>query len=80
VPARPGRSTLGRPDTGAGALVDASRNAQFLVVGHRGLGGFAELPVGSVGVRVTTHARDRMEAPVREFTQTLSRDLAAEPP
>jgi nucleotide-binding universal stress UspA family protein len=40
----------------AGALVDASRNAEFLVVGHRGLGGFTELLIGSVGVHVTTHA------------------------
>jgi nucleotide-binding universal stress UspA family protein len=40
----------------AGALVHASRNAEFLVVGHRGLGGFTELLIGSVGVHVTTHA------------------------
>jgi nucleotide-binding universal stress UspA family protein len=40
----------------AGALVDASRDAEFLVVGHRGLGGFAGLLVGSVGVHTTTHA------------------------
>jgi nucleotide-binding universal stress UspA family protein len=39
------------------ALVDASRKAAFLVVGHRGRGGFAELLTGSVGVHVTTHAR-----------------------
>jgi nucleotide-binding universal stress UspA family protein len=38
------------------ALVDASRRAAFLVVGHRGRGGFAELMVGSVGVHTTTHA------------------------
>jgi nucleotide-binding universal stress UspA family protein len=40
----------------AGALVHASRNAEFVVVGHRGLGGFTELLVGSVGVHTTTHA------------------------
>jgi nucleotide-binding universal stress UspA family protein len=39
------------------ALVDESRRAVFLVVGHRGRGGFAELLAGSVGVHVTTHAR-----------------------
>jgi nucleotide-binding universal stress UspA family protein len=39
-----------------GALVDASRHAAFLVVGHRGLGGFAELLAGSVGLHTTTHA------------------------
>jgi nucleotide-binding universal stress UspA family protein len=38
------------------SLVDASRRAAFLVVGHRGLGGFAELLAGSVGVHTTTHA------------------------
>ncbi len=41
----------------AGTLVDASRHAAFLVVGHRGLGGFTELVVGSVGVHTTAHAR-----------------------
>jgi nucleotide-binding universal stress UspA family protein len=40
----------------AGALVDASHDAAFLVVGHGGLGGFTELLTGSVGVHVTTHA------------------------
>lgn len=38
------------------ALVDLSRRAAYLVVGHRGRGGFAELLAGSVGVHVTTHA------------------------
>lgn len=41
----------------AGALVDASRRAAHLVVGHRGAGGFSELLLGSVGVHTTTHAR-----------------------
>jgi len=41
----------------AGALVDASRRAAYLVVGHRGAGGFSELLLGSVGVHTTTHAR-----------------------
>jgi nucleotide-binding universal stress UspA family protein len=39
------------------ALVDASRRAALVAVGHRGRGGFAELLTGSVGVHVTTHAR-----------------------
>jgi nucleotide-binding universal stress UspA family protein len=37
-------------------LVDASREAQLLVLGHRGLGGFAGLLVGSVAAQVTGHA------------------------
>jgi nucleotide-binding universal stress UspA family protein len=37
-------------------LVDASRHAAFVVVGHRGIGGFAELLTGSVGGHITTHA------------------------
>jgi nucleotide-binding universal stress UspA family protein len=41
----------------AGTLVDASRTAAYLVVGHRGVGGFSELLLGSVGVHTTTHAR-----------------------
>ncbi|GAA1037473.1 universal stress protein [Virgisporangium ochraceum] len=40
----------------AGVLVDASRHAAFLVVGHRGLGGLTEIVVGSVGVYVAAHA------------------------
>jgi nucleotide-binding universal stress UspA family protein len=40
-----------------GVLVDVSRDAQLLVVGHRGLGGFGGLLVGSVAAQVTGHAR-----------------------
>jgi nucleotide-binding universal stress UspA family protein len=50
------RATLidGHP---AGVLVDASRRASFLVVGHRGLGGLTEMLVGSVGAFASIHAR-----------------------
>lgn len=40
----------------AGALVDASRRGRLLVVGHRGIGGFEEMLVGSVGVYTSVHA------------------------
>jgi nucleotide-binding universal stress UspA family protein len=41
----------------AGTLVDTSRRAAYLVIGHRGAGGFSELLLGSVGVHTTTHAQ-----------------------
>jgi nucleotide-binding universal stress UspA family protein len=40
----------------AARLVAASHDAQLLVVGHRGLGGFADLMLGSVGVAAAVHA------------------------
>jgi nucleotide-binding universal stress UspA family protein len=49
-----------RADTLAGhpapRLLDLAREADLVVVGHRGSGGFAGLRLGSVGLRVATHA------------------------
>lgn len=44
----------GRP---AATLVERSVEASWLVIGHRGSGGFPRLPLGSVSWQVSTHAR-----------------------
>jgi nucleotide-binding universal stress UspA family protein len=44
----------GRP---AEALVEQSRGADMLVVGHRGRGGFASAMLGSVGLQCVLHAQ-----------------------
>ncbi|MEV5206313.1 universal stress protein [Micromonospora sp. NPDC053740] len=43
-------------DVPAAALIDASHDADLLVVGHCGLGGFTGLLLGSVGVQTAAHA------------------------
>lgn len=54
---RPGSVTVHvANDSPAKALLDASHDADMLVVGSRGTGGFARLLMGSVSSQVTHHA------------------------
>ena len=53
VPVEP-HEVQGRP---AEVLVEQSRDADLLVVGHRGRGGFASAMLGSVGLQCVLHAQ-----------------------
>jgi nucleotide-binding universal stress UspA family protein len=48
------RALEGQPAT---VLIDSSKDADLLVVGSRGLGGFRGLLLGSVGAQCAHHAR-----------------------
>jgi nucleotide-binding universal stress UspA family protein len=48
------QAVVGQP---AEVLIDASQDADLLVLGSRGTGGFARLTMGSVSSQVSQHAR-----------------------
>ncbi|SNS53311.1 universal stress protein [Actinoplanes regularis] len=60
----------------AAQLIIASENADLMVLGHRGHGGFAGLRLGSVSQRVATHAHCPV-AVIREGTEDPRLPVAA---
>lgn len=68
------------PDSAARALLRESRQAQLLVVGSRGLGGFSRLLLGSVSQQCVLHAASevavarprRVPVPADEPTETAA--------
>ena len=51
-----GLQTIVHTSSAARALIDASKNAQLVIVGSRGHGGFAGMMLGSVSAAVAEHA------------------------
>ena len=71
-----GQRTVVEDRSPAEALVELSADADLLVVGSRGRGGFSSLLLGSVSHAVVLHAR----CPVVVIPSTAAERTAAEPP